>query len=191
MAKPRKDDMPLNRIDMVDKKFGELIVLRKSEYKRNGQLCWVCLCTCGQERTVDGTSLRRGSVRNCGRTRHAKRNGFWQNQEHMRRYASCRSKAKQRGLVFELSREGFIHLLSTPCYYCQSTLQIGIDRRNSSQGYTASNSVSACRICNYGKNKITEEEFKAYINHIRNLGPVTQESPAIQADKVLESTIPK
>ena len=54
-------------IDLTGQKFGRLTVINKSE-KRNasGQVYWNCLCDCGKECTICGTSLRIGKTKSCG-----------------------------------------------------------------------------------------------------------------------------
>lgn len=51
-------------IDMMDKRFGLLVVLGKS-YSKNG-VYWRCLCDCGKITIVRGTSLRNGTAKSCG-----------------------------------------------------------------------------------------------------------------------------
>jgi hypothetical protein len=55
----RLEDLKLGRI------FGEWEVLRFDAIK-NGKAYWVCRCSCGTERSVVGSNLRRGKSRSCG-----------------------------------------------------------------------------------------------------------------------------
>lgn len=154
--------------DLTGRQFGLLMVISKVG-NRNGKSLWSCKCKCGEDRLVIGRLLRKGFVRSCGCDK--KRVSFWPKFEHGATFNHYKGRARQRKLAFELSREQFLGLLLSPCHYCGSTLDVGVDRKDTFVGYTVSNSVPACRICNYGKNKITESEFVAYINHIRQLGP--------------------
>ena len=54
-------------IDITGQKFGRLTVIKKST-KRNasGQVYWWCLCECGKECEVCGSSLRSGHTKSCG-----------------------------------------------------------------------------------------------------------------------------
>ena len=54
-------------IDLTGQKFNRLQVISKSP-KRNasGQVYWNCLCECGKECVVCGTSLRSGHTKSCG-----------------------------------------------------------------------------------------------------------------------------
>ena len=54
-------------IDLTGKQFGDLTVIKRSDTNtKGGKPRWVCKCKCGNIKTVDGTELRRGSVRSCG-----------------------------------------------------------------------------------------------------------------------------
>lgn len=43
----------------------------------------------------------------------------------------------------------------------------GIDRKNSSEGYTLGNSLPCCRVCNRAKSDMDYEEFKQWIKDIK------------------------
>lgn len=53
--------------DLKGKKFGELTVLRKSEKKtKDNRTMWLCLCSCGQTKSVRPSDLKRGQAKSCG-----------------------------------------------------------------------------------------------------------------------------
>ena len=55
-----------NRIkNVVGQQFGRLLVIRFSEMKNNGAW-WVCLCSCGKEKVIDGGALRSSHTKSCG-----------------------------------------------------------------------------------------------------------------------------
>ena len=59
--------------EMAGLAFGSLTVLERSANRPPAdQAQWLCLCECGKETVVNGSSLRRGFTRSCGcgRTRH-------------------------------------------------------------------------------------------------------------------------
>jgi len=67
------------------------------------------------------------------------------------RYGVTRAAAGKRGLDFTITLAEYKHLVSQPCVYqCTSTsdsgqtLQIGLDRRDSSRGYTIDNVQPCC-----------------------------------------------
>ena len=65
-----------NRVDIVGKRFGELVVLRSSDERGlRGALKWECKCSCGNIVTVQGSNLKNGHTTSCGdRKRHS--NGY-------------------------------------------------------------------------------------------------------------------
>jgi hypothetical protein len=50
---------------MAGKRFGRLLVIRFVALADNGAM-WLCRCDCGTEKTVPGSTLRRGESRSCG-----------------------------------------------------------------------------------------------------------------------------
>lgn len=57
------------RIDITGSVFGKWTVISFSHYRRTGSSgcpMWNCICHCGTERVVSGTSLRTGHTASCG-----------------------------------------------------------------------------------------------------------------------------
>lgn len=85
------------------------------------------------------------------------------------RFTEYRRGAKKRGLIFEPTFDEFVKILSNPCHYCGGE-SYGIDRLDSSIGYSKDNIVSCCSMCNLMKRTYTEEDFikqcKKIINNI-------------------------
>ena len=52
-------------IDLTGKRFGRLTVLTKHGHA-GSYVTWLCVCDCGSEIVVRGTSLRRGITKSCG-----------------------------------------------------------------------------------------------------------------------------
>jgi hypothetical protein len=78
-------------------------------------------------------------------------------------YKKFLNGAKSRNLDFLLSEKEFLKIISLPCYYCGKTHHVGIDRKDNAIGYTKTNSLPCCGICNFMKGKM---EFKLFIIHI-------------------------
>jgi hypothetical protein len=55
-----------NLIDIAGKRYGRLIVIRRAPNDKFGSARWLCRCDCGQETTVRGGNLRRGTSQSCG-----------------------------------------------------------------------------------------------------------------------------
>ena len=76
------------------------------------------------------------------------------------KYVSYKSDAKRRGIEFNLTEEEFLKYWQQDCYYCSSAIAtIGLDRVDSSIGYSADNIVACCFSCNEMKNNKEEEEW--------------------------------
>lgn len=91
------------------------------------------------------------------------------------RYKKYELGAKERGLPFELSLEEFDEITKMPCEYCGGYSDElngikfnGIDRINSSKGYTVKNSVPCCEMCNRMKLDYDLEDFLEYVKKIVN-----------------------
>ena len=55
----------LNRLNLVNQKFGRLIVTDFA-YSKNGRSYWKCKCECGNYKDISGKDLKRGTIRSCG-----------------------------------------------------------------------------------------------------------------------------
>jgi len=82
--------------------------------------------------------------------------------------------AEKRGHSFELTKEEFASYWKKDCYYCHSHIKtIGIDRYDSSIGYTNTNCVPCCSQCNSMKWDLNGDEFISKCKHIshKHLSP--------------------
>lgn len=52
-------------VDITGQIFGDLTVIKRDGSKDNRAM-WLCKCSCGNERRVSGTDLRRGRIKSCG-----------------------------------------------------------------------------------------------------------------------------
>jgi hypothetical protein len=86
------------------------------------------------------------------------------------RYSQYQTDAKKRHLIFILTLEEFQIIASQVCYYCgqfsKNQNYCGLDRIDSTQGYLLTNIVPCCRICNWMKAEMTQQEFQEHINRI-------------------------
>ena len=53
-------------VDLTGKRFGRLVVLRRTESSRKTETRWEYKCDCGKVATVDGFRLRKGITQSCG-----------------------------------------------------------------------------------------------------------------------------
>lgn len=162
-------------------RFGMLVVQSWNEQRK----AWSCQCDCGGNTHARAWALKNGkhSRCSCGKTatRPATRlpNELGVKREIMRLYQKA---AQKRGYDFLLSEEQFIALIKDRCYYCDSKPEMvlnyykhakernfrhnGIDRLDNSIGYTNTNSVSCCKVCNNAKAGLTVEDFKTWIQKV-------------------------
>lgn len=55
-----------NRLDITGKKYGKLTVSHFSHISKYGKSMWVCECSCGNKRNIQGSSLINGLSTSCG-----------------------------------------------------------------------------------------------------------------------------
>ena len=54
------------RLNLINKKFGRLIVLEDVGNSKQGGSLWLCKCACGNKKVVLGSYLKEGNVKSCG-----------------------------------------------------------------------------------------------------------------------------
>ena len=189
-------------IDLTGKRFGRWLVIERAENADYGGTQWKCLCDCGKEKIVYGGSLRRGISRSCGCLQKEEfaisckkqftgkepwnkgkvifalrkgKEGFL--NVYYKKYMWA---AKDRNIEFLLSKNDFVFLVESPCYYCgeidirfgrqikeKFSINVnGIDRVNNKMGYTAENCVSCCESCNRAKRMMSLKEFMFWIEKV-------------------------
>jgi hypothetical protein len=93
-------------------------------------------------------------------------------------FSNYRGRAKKLDLEFSLTREQFTELIFKACFYCgragtqscyagnlhRQIAYNGIDRKDSSLGYTLLNCVTCCKTCNYGKSNLFYDEWIEYLD---------------------------
>jgi len=173
--------------DLTGKEFGQLKVLARGIQTTNrGRLFWVCECSCGTVKEIDGAALKSGATISCGcyqrtlgQTRAQSRDRIKLLEEKL--LYTYQRGAKARNYSFQLDEEIFFQLVHSPCHYCGKTesneskdyyvkdVSIkynGIDRIDNNLGYEVSNVVPCCSTCNRMKLERTKEEYMDWINRI-------------------------
>ena len=160
--------------------FGRLTVLSFSF--RGHKRLYLCMCECGNETSCFSNDLTRGHSGSCGCLQRSK------TSEAKRRYpghpavnrliGDYKRKARNKNREWSLTHEEATLMLSSPCSYCgqppdrkqtcgkTSLLVSGIDRKDSSMGYTLANCVPCCEICNKAKRDLPEESWEAWLDRI-------------------------
>jgi len=92
------------KIDLVDKRFGRLVVKHRIE----GTNTWLCLCDCGTKKAIERYDLKPNHIKSCGclwRERLAKGNpvhGLTRNPRWML-WWGAKSRAKSKNIPFTLT----------------------------------------------------------------------------------------
>ena len=77
-------------------------------------------------------------------------------------FLKYRTSAMRRGIDWSLDTDQFERLtrLFSSCFYCGDSANfMGIDRKDNHVGYTVTNAVSCCKLCNYFKCDLSVEAF--------------------------------
>ena len=162
--------------NLIGQTFGSLTVTELYNVK-NQVRYFYCRCKCGQQTIVRGTALTTGKTVSCGCSRFLPIEEFTLN----RVFNTYKQHAQRRGKLFQLDREAFRNIIVQNCTYCGSEPERevnrrepvckgicynGIDRIDSKVGYIQSNCVPCCKICNYMKHILTQDQF---LEHIRKI----------------------
>lgn len=170
--------------------FGSLTVDRFELKGKNKTL--VAKCSCGNEKVFWKTSAIKQQI-SCGC--RSDLTGFTGKQRRSwnLRLQGYKNGAKKRGFVWELSFQDFVDISSKNCYYCNIEPQIwdcvsnapsiqkdspmsvwkdyliylnGIDRFDTTKGYTKDNCVPCCTYCNRAKSDMSFKDFKDHIERL-------------------------
>lgn len=119
------------------------------------------------------------SLEGCNKPYHGKdfcithyRKKYGRNEDLKTRYNYSISRARLRGIEFNLTEEEYINLIKDKnCFYCQGTLNktgVGLDRINNSKGYISENCVACCKECNTLKgHQLSCDEMVLVISMLR------------------------
>lgn len=166
--------------DITGKKYGKLSVISFSHINDCRMSVWNCLCDCGTHKKIRANSLSTGAVISCGC--YNKEHNLYKMMDTSPiefLYFNYQRGSKARNIEFDLTMECFSILVVSSCHYCgdleSNTLRRykkeefkynGIDRKDSSLGYTIDNCVPCCVRCNFSKGIMTEQEFDIWIRKV-------------------------
>jgi len=176
-----------NNIDIIGKKFGRLLVLKRVDRPehisiRNTHAYFLCKCDCGKEVVVISKSLYNGNTTSCGCYRKDVVSLASGEAAKNKLLGVYKRQAKNRGFIFDISDEYFLKLTEQNCFYCDSkpsnisgdktangTYQYnGIDRVDSNLGYIIGNIVPCCSLCNRCKMAMSREDFLSWVERVYN-----------------------
>jgi len=195
-----------NVVDLRNKSFGEWKVI---SYDGDGK--WKCQCSCGTLKSLKSAELTNSKSKSCGCKRFeymAKTNTLPNNKSQKNKILNTYKKhAQSRNLEFKLTAKEFEQLIIEDCYYCgiqPSNIKNpdsvnkygnispfrynGIDRVDSSVGYTIENCVSCCKLCNRSKGELPLNEWKEWIGRIfKHLEEIQDETQLNFNDRQLQA----
>lgn len=154
---------------MTGQVYGRLTILGKSSKRgKTRDIYWTCRCSCGNIKDINGYSIRSGSTSSCGCLRLDVIRKPPGEAALNKLFGQYLRSAKNRGLVFDISKDLFQKLVTSKCYYCGDIPNKlnGIDRIDSSNGYIEENCRSCCKTCNTMKWNLKEHEFIKHIEKI-------------------------
>ncbi len=161
------------------KRFNEFKILKVYKHKKafksgRARACLV-QCSCGNKLIHSLTLIQRGTPSRCNKCRAKYVGNKHRLNSHRagknRVLARYKSMAKKRGLSWNLSNNFAINLFEAECFYCGTKGSMhyteknndwaynGIDRKNNKLGYSESNCVSCCKLCNRTKWTLSDKEF--------------------------------
>lgn len=165
-----------------------ILYFEKKVTKHNRHTGYVCRCSCGVVKRVDGYNLKSGISKSCG---HLQRSAFVEQGTKALHYAIIytiyRNYCKQAALrdyPFDLSLDDFQTLILQNCHYCgespsntfksgkrafngiESFRYNGVDRMINSKGYTPDNVVPCCQKCNFAKKDFNYDEWTSWIKRV-------------------------
>jgi len=182
--------------EFVGKTIGKLTILervRKPDEKKSHTPYWLCKCECGNTKIVSSSTLKNKTIiASCGCVKRKRGSGvkprkpkklkkIITNEDLAKRiFGRYKRGSEIRGLEFELTFDEFKSLIENNCNYCgiepQKSITSkkalkpyrynGVDRVNNIEGYTRSNSVSACTSCNYRKKADNKEDFLDWVSSV-------------------------
>ncbi len=178
--------------NLSNQQFGQLLALYPTDKRSHTRaVIWKCKClNCENETEVASIKLKSGEIKSCGCMEHVREYRTEQGASGFNSLLNAYTQgARRRNLEFELSKEEFKSLVTQSCTYCgQVPSQVsygsrnnarehgkfiynGVDRINSSIGYTMDNCVPCCERCNRAKMALSEKDFIEMIVKIyRHMG---------------------
>lgn len=175
-----------SKSNLTGKVFERLHVVEEIGLTPDGWTLWGCLCDCGKKTGVRSRELLAGHTRSCGCLHRESLKGGRNKlpEGHASRnelLASYVKSAAVRGHAWGLQPEEFFTLVSGPCSYCGAGpdrvrkpnigvnggfVYTGVDRIDSTVGYSLSNCVSCCWDCNRAKGTMSESAFRLWISRL-------------------------
>ncbi len=154
----------LKKLELKGQRFGKLVVLEEAGEDKHRKTLWLCRCDCGREVIINGSSLKSGNTKNCGKgsCKWSYIDGLSQTKERKKEYDKqkqlqddpkfmfrrLKSNAKNRNIPLEFTKESWVEWYPAQeriCGYCD----VSISRVNG-QGTLVASGISLDRKDNEG-----------------------------------------
>lgn len=165
--------------DLIGIRYGHLLITGLTEDNpfspvNERRPCVICKCDCGETTIKMIKYLKSGQTKSCGT------GCIFKDVNKNEIFRHYKSRAKQRGLTFDIQKNYFNILISQDCYYCGGSLSNscsknpnfpsfkynGVDRIDSELGYTVKNTVTCCKTCNVSKNNLPLDVWLDWISRV-------------------------
>jgi hypothetical protein len=179
---------------VIGLKYGKLTSVKNlglRTYGKSNRTFFLFNCDCGNQVELPLKQVVSMKTRSCGCLPYEDRIGSTNKYV----FKGIKSGAKTRGLNFEISYDDFLSISCKECFYCgeinkrnkwayvgsaanssfiesvqnrelYNSMINGLDRLDSSLGYTMDNIVSCCGICNRAKMDLKLDDFLSHIKKI-------------------------
>lgn len=165
-------------------RFGKLVAISFSHRDAKYRHHWLFKCDCGNNKVISIANVKqypsfKNSTTSCGCIAKARILAIGE-ASFNNLFSKYKRISKIKNLEFLLSKEEFRKLTQSNCSYCGANpqqiikqtrangeyLYNGIDRIDSSKGYTIQNCISCCGICNKMK---LDHDIEFFYNHINKI----------------------
>lgn len=180
--------------DLIGKRFGRLLVINyygrvpyPMDKNHKTQPAWICNCDCGKKVIKTSRALLHDGTKSCRCLQ--KEIGSVNGRKNIkpstfinRYYKIYVYQAKRKGISWNLTIKEFTNYILQDCYLCgqspepkslcrakyykEDTSYNGIDRLDSSKGYSLENCRPCCSRCNKLKLDLSLKEFLLHIKKI-------------------------
>ena len=179
--------------NLLNQKFGKLLVISEAEYIKNTRVKWLCQCECDNFKIVTTRELKKGDTKSCGCLH--KQSSILNVQKAIKKRTKHSPMITSARRVWRdsyndgISFDDFFLLSQKKCFYCNSLpanqtnyfnekinskqsyknglfIYNGLDRLDSTKSHNIDNVVTCCFICNRAKRERSLNEFIAYIDNL-------------------------
>lgn len=163
--------------DISGKKFNRLTAVKWLSKHPTYRSIWEFLCDCGTLVTLPANRVKSENDISCGCSRRSVPRELALIRVVSQGY---KQSAKRRKLCWALTEEETVKLMTGDCTYCgappsnpgpkhidyEDYRYSGIDRRDSSKGYTIENCTSCCAPCNRSKSDMTYDQWMEHLKRL-------------------------